>query len=207
MDEVSFTGGSRVGWVNASWPLARLTARAHELKLSALGSYELSDQDVVSLEPYGSIPLLASGIRINHNRVDYPEKIIFWCMGSRDCILDDIRSVGFRPKGKAVARPSGFAIRWSVAILAVVIWNVLFFADNSFRLSAGPHQPGPLTVLAMLAVFTVSSALPYSPGLQRAVLQTGHSIGEIKSFLRLLQIISGLLSFGMGGLLLVSWLS
>ena len=26
LDEVSFRGGSRVGWVNASFPLAKLTA-------------------------------------------------------------------------------------------------------------------------------------------------------------------------------------
>ncbi|GAA0709569.1 hypothetical protein ISN75_01935 [Dyella marensis] len=205
MKEVSFTGGSRIGWVNASWPLATLTARAQELKLSTLGTYTFTDQEVVSFELYGSIPILSSGIRINHNRLDYPEKVVFWCMGNREAVLDDIRSVGFRPQGKAVERPSGFAFRWSAALLAIVVWNVLLLGDNQFHLASRPGLPGPLTVLALVSVFAVSSALPYSAGLQRAVLRPGRSINEITPYLRLLQLVTGLVSLGMGISLFATW--
>lgn len=205
MKEVSFTGGARIGWVNASWPLATLTARAQELKLSTLGTYTFTDQEVVSFERYGSIPFLASGIRINHNRVDYPEKVVFWCMGSREGVLDEIRGVGFRPQGKTVARPSGFAFRWSVAILVIVVWNVLIFSDNQFHLASRPSLPGPLTMLALVSVFALSLALPRSAGLQRAVLRPGRSINEITPYLRLLQLVTGLMSLAMGISLLVAW--
>ena len=205
MKEVSFTGGARIGWVNASWPLATLTARAQELKLSTLGTYTFTDQEVVSFERYGSIPFLASGIRINHNRVDYPEKVVFWCMGNREAVLDEIRGVGFRPQGKAVARPSGFAFRWSVALLVIVVWNVLIFSDNQFHLASRPGPPGPLTMLALVSVFALSSALPRSAGLQRSVLRPGRSINEITPYLRLFQLVTGLMSLAMGISLLVAW--
>jgi hypothetical protein len=204
VEQVSFTGGSLVGLVNASWPLAKLTASAQQLRLSGLGSYEFSEQDVVSLEPYGSIPLLSSGIRINHNRLDYPGKIVFRCMGRREEVLEKIQAVGFRPQGREVARPSGLPIRWSVAILAVVIWNALFYADTSFRSSGIHARPGAFALLAMILVFTLSSALPYSGGLQRVVLRPGRSVGEIKQFLRLLQIVTGLLSLIAGSFLVFS---
>ena len=90
MSETSYRGGARIGWVNASWPFARLTVSADKLALASLGTYEFSPLQVVSVEPYGSIPLLSSGIRIIHNRADYPEKIIFWCMGNRSRVLAEI---------------------------------------------------------------------------------------------------------------------
>lgn len=197
VEEVSFVGGSRVGWVNASWPLAKLTARAHQLRLAGFGTYEFTEQDVVSFEHYGFIPIFASGIRIIHNRTDYPAKIVFWCMGSRASVLEKIRAVGFRPLGTEVPRSSGFAIRWSVAILAILLWNVLFFADHWLKpLEAHPLR-GPFALLALLAMFAISSALPRSVALQHVVLEPGHSIGEIKPFLRLLQIVTGFLSVGL----------
>ena len=202
--EVSFTGGSLVGMVNASWPLARLTASAQQLTLSGLGTYVFSEQEVVSLEPYGSIPWLASGIRIRHNRLDYPGKVVFWCMGRRAAVLDGIQAVGFRPQGQDVARPSGMPIRWSVAILAAVIWNALFYADGAFRSSGAHARPGACALLAMLLVFGIASALPYSAGMQRVVLRPGHVVGEIRQFLRLLQLVTGLLSLIAGSFLVFS---
>ena len=75
--------------------LRGLTAEAGVLTLSCLGTYTFTPSEVVTLEPYGSIPVLARGIRISHNRRDYPKKIIFWCMGGRDSALAEVAETGF----------------------------------------------------------------------------------------------------------------
>ena len=198
MSETSYRGGARIGWVNASWPFARLTVSADKLALASLGTYEFSPLQVVSVEPYGSIPLLSSGIRIIHNRADYPEKIIFWCMGNRSRVLAEIGQSGFSPKGRPSERASGFPIRWSVVIGVIALWNVLFMLDRSAHSQS--HEPGSLVLLALLALFFLATSIRASPRLQRIVLRDGHQVGEIKAFLALLQIVAGFLSIVFGGM-------
>ena len=124
MIEVSFRGGARVGWVNASWPLAKLTASHDRLVVTSLGTYEFTPDQVQAIERYGSIPILAWGLRIRHNRTDYPENVIFWCMGSRDRVLAQIEQTGFTPKAQASStRARGFPIRWTV-VVGVVIFGI-----------------------------------------------------------------------------------
>lgn len=198
MGERSFRGGARIGWVNASWPFAKLTMSADKLSLASLGTYEFSPSQVVSVEPYGSIPLLASGLRINHNRADYPGKIVFWCMGNRDRVLAELRQIGFSPSGRPAARAPGFPIRWSVVIAVIALWNVLFMLDGSAPLQS--RGPGLFSVLALLALFALATAVRTSPRIQRVVLREGHQAGEIKAFLGLLQIVAGSLSLAFGGM-------
>ena len=124
MAEVSFTGGARIGWVNASYPFAKLSCSRERLMLASLGTYEFTPDQVVSFGTYGSIPLLANGLRINHNRLDYPEKVVFWCAGSRDKVLREVGRMGFAPRGQPITRPKGFAFKWTVVIAFVVIWNL-----------------------------------------------------------------------------------
>jgi hypothetical protein len=192
MSEVSFTGGSMVGWVNASWPLARLTASPQILKLSTLGKYEFSPQQVVSFEPYGSIPVLARGIRIVHNRPDYPRSIVFWCMASRDKVLKRMDEAGFRPAGEALfpPRPGGLPIRLSVIISFIVLWNALFFLDDPWH---RPPTPGPFSMLAIFLAFVFCLGVHRSSSLQAVVLTKGHSVGEIKSLLILIQVVAAFL--------------
>jgi hypothetical protein len=197
VSEVSFTGGARVGWVNASWPFARLTTSAAQLTLSTLGKFEFSPQQVVSLELHGSIPVLSSGIRIVHNRTDYPERIIFWCIGSREKILAQIHGAGFRAQGEPASSPraTGFPLRWSLVVLFVVLWNALFLWDGSF-VEHRSSAPGPSALLALLLTFSLCWGIRRSAWLQGIVLREGHRVGEIKSFLVLLQIVSGALFVG-----------
>lgn len=198
MRETSFRGGARIGWVNASWPFAKLAVSANRLVLASLGTYEFNPSQVVSLEPYGSIPLLASGIRINHNRADYPEKIIFWCMGNRDRVLTELGQNGFLPTGRQTERAPGFPIRWSVVIVVIALWNVLFMLDQ--RAQPKLREPGSFSLLALLALFALATAIRASSRVQRMVLREGHQVGEIKAFLGLLQLVAGLLSLVFGGM-------
>jgi len=187
----SFRGGARVGWVNASWPFAKFTISSRKIELSSLGTYTFGPSDVVAFESYGSIPVLASGIRIRHNRADYPENIIFWCFGGRAKVLDTLAKAGFVPEGQTVSRPSGSPVRWTVIILAIALWNVLFLLDRS---APGPrHTLGPFSFGAILMLFAAATAVRVSPRFQRVVLREGHQVGEIHAFLVLLQIVLGLL--------------
>ena len=105
------TGGAGIGWVNASWPLATLHATQDRLNISALllGSYEFSPSDVVALERYGFIPILARGVRIVHLKRNYPASIIFWTFGNPEKLIRKVRDTRFVPCGVAstFARPSG----------------------------------------------------------------------------------------------------
>jgi hypothetical protein len=195
--DASFRGGAKVGWVNASWPFATLAANGNTLTLSSLGTYTFTPSEVVALEPYGSIPILASGIRINHNRRDYPKNMIFWCMGRRSAVLEEIASTGFRPSGQPIERSSGFPLRWSAVLMALVLWNGLFFLDRAL---AGwrPQPPGFFSFIALVLVFCAATATRTSTAFQRVVLREGHEIAEIKSFLVLLQIVTGIMSVGFG---------
>ena len=70
MEEISFRGGSRIGWVNASYPFVKLTCSRARLTLSSLGSHEFTPGQVVGFGTFGSIPLLANGLAIEHNRLE-----------------------------------------------------------------------------------------------------------------------------------------
>ncbi len=195
MEQISFTGGSMVGWVNASWPLAKLTISSEHILLSTFGRYEFAPGQVISVEPYGVIPVLASGIRINHNRPDYPTRVVFWCVGGRKKVLASFEKYGFLPQGEASRRPSGIAVRWSAILAFLIIWNALFLFGMS--LHDGPHEsPGPFELIALLFVFTFSTAAQKSATLQKLILRDGRQIGEIKQFLQLLQLVTGMLFLG-----------
>jgi hypothetical protein len=192
VSEVSFRGGSRVGWVNATWPFAGLTASATKLTLATFGKYEFSPQQVVSFEFYGSLPLFSSGIRIVHNRLDYPDSVVFWCMGSRERVLRKIREAGFVPQGQPPSTPraTGFPLRWSVVALFLVIWNGLFLMDGTARWAP---LPGAYSMTAILLTFVFSICTDRFERLQKLVLREGHGVGEIKPLLRLVQLILGLM--------------
>ena len=200
MDEISFRGGSRVGWVNASFPLAKLTCSRERLTLSSLGTCEFTPEQVVSFGTYGSIPLLANGLSIEHNRLDYPQRMVFWCMGSRDRVREEIRQIGFVPKGVAVERPRGMPFRWSFVIAFVLLWNLAFVLSNGGFLPArgASMLPGPVPAAGFALAFVLATAIRLSPSLQRLVLAPGHAVAEIRNILGLAQLISAPLAIGFG---------
>jgi hypothetical protein len=200
MDEISFRGGSHVGWVNVGLPLAKLTCSRERLTLSSLGTCEFTPEQVVSFGTYGSIPLLANGLSIEHNRLDYPRRVVFWCVGSRDRVLEEIRQIGFVPRGVAVERPRGMPFRWSFIIAFVLLWNLGFVLSNGTILPArdAPMFPGPVPVSGFALAFVLATAIKLSSRVQRLVLAPGHAVAEVRNILSLVQFISAPLAICFG---------
>lgn len=177
-------GGARIGFVNATWPFARLAVSPALLRLSSLqGTYDFSPNDVVSLERYGSIPVFSSGIRITHTRADYPAKIIFWYLGNPDSVITRIREAGFLPTAPASAeiRRRGMPIRWTALVLLVLIWNGLFLPMRAFA-----KPPISLALIPLLGAVFVCWGIKTYPQLQKVILRDGRSVNEIKAFLSLI---------------------
>lgn len=93
------TGGARLGWINATWPLAQLSATPDKLTISIrlLGTYSFAPDQVSAITRYVMVPVLGWGIRIHHCNADCPHHVIFWCLGSPDTLLRGIRDSGFLP--------------------------------------------------------------------------------------------------------------
>jgi hypothetical protein len=158
-----------------------------------MGTYDFKPYQMVSLERYGSIPVLASGIRLNYNRLDYPSRIVFWTLGSPTKLLARIAETGFLPSAPPGSAPqrSGIAVRWSAIAIALILWNGLFLLDDSGSDYSRRHL-GLGGFTAILLTFVLAWALRISERLQGFVLKEGRSVGEIKSFLLFLQLLSGI---------------
>jgi hypothetical protein len=191
------TGGAHVGWVNATWPLAKLTVNSDELSISAvaLGTYRLAPNQVSSIEKYVMIPVIGWGIRIRHVRADYPQRLIFWCFGNPHTVLQGIRNAGFLPaaSGLASSERRGMPIRWSAVVVAILIWNALFLLDSHGRSDHVSQHPSPLILAPLVFIFAVSLGTIKLPALQRIVLKPGRSVGEIRPLLGLLALVSFML--------------
>jgi hypothetical protein len=190
------TGGARVDWTNASWPLAKLTATSTSLRVEirVLGDYRFTPDTVVSITRYTMIPVLGWGIQIRHSVPEYPARFIFWCLGNPDTLITGIRDAGFLPQAPASTVPlrKGFALRWQTIIVAIAIWNGLFAFDMVSQRQTFPI-PGFFSVLAIGLAVAASVAALHVPAFQGLILKPGRSIGEIRPFLNLLLLISGMM--------------
>ena len=196
---LSKRGGAHVGSSHASWPFASMDCDARQLQVSCLGTYTFKPEQVWAIEPYGWIPIIASGVRIRHNRLDYPERVVFFHFGTAEGLRAEIAASGFRANGAKVDRPSGMAWRWSFLIAVIVLWNLLFLADMGFELFPGPeHRPGPFALVAFVCSFLVSASVYFLPAMQRFALRPGRDVGEVKGTLVLFMLVSGILSVAFG---------
>lgn len=190
------TGGARVGWANATWPFAKLTATFDSLRVAVgvLGDYTFTPDTVVSITRYTEIPILGWGIQIQHCVPEYPARFIFWCAGSPDSLLAGIRESGFEPRALITAMPQrqGFALRWQAIVVAIVAWNGPFILERYLQQRASPF-PGLLTIFGLGLVLAATVATMKWPVFQRLVLKPGRSVGEVRSFLNLILLVSSLL--------------
>lgn len=190
--QVRVTGGARIGWLNASWPFASLTASATSIVVAVrmIGTYELRPDDVVALESFGVVPFVGKGVQIVHTRADVPERVVFFSRGDPERLIERIRQTGFAPRASAAAMPQrSMPIRLLPIIIPVVAWNAALFLDGFGPWT--PPPPGPLLFLPVPLMFLIAFALPRSSLLQAIVLKPGRSIDEIRGVLNLMLVVSG----------------
>jgi hypothetical protein len=190
-------GGTQIGWVSSSWPLAAIEVSPNQLTISSMGKYIFSPAEVTTVEVVGSIPFFFQGIRIHHNKAEYPEKIVFLTLYGRQAILDAIRGAGFQIGQPSSVVKRGFPFRTPASISVVVMWNLLFLLDgNSFENPR--HVAGPYVLLALVTVFLLAMFLPKSALLQKLFMKGDRNVGEVSSLLRLLQLVIGLITLMAG---------
>lgn len=189
-------GGTRIGWMNASMPLARLDVDSDELVLaSRLRTVRFAREDVVSIEPLTWVPYLAWGVQIVHARTDIAARVIFWYWKGPDRVLDAIRAEGFVPDaapGEATARAGG-AFRTPFLIAMVLLWNALLL-PSVFGMFSEPGTEGRLpftwTMAAAPAMLVVVSLLILFPTPMRRLALTDHD--RVKEVRPLLMFIAGI---------------
>jgi hypothetical protein len=184
--------------------MARLTvsAEAIELRAGLLRHYVFVPESVIEIRRYSFLPVVGWGIRIHHSIAECPARVIFWCFGNPDKLLERVRETGFQPRGArlpAPVRQAGFPIRWQAIVTGVAVWDGLFLLD---RIAPDRHaavQPAffaaPFTMLALLLLFAVSAALPRLPALQQFLLKEGRTMEEIRTLrIVLMAVPAGLLA-------------
>jgi len=196
MAQTSQRGGAQVGWLSASWPLASIKIDSATLTMRALGAYTLNPSEVSAIEPVGSIPVLTTGIRIHHTRPDYPEKLVFYSMGRQESLLQALGAAGFKVGQPGIKESRGFPVRVSAIVVAILVWNLLFFLDRHGRDFLSTSTAGPFSFAALVLAFLVATITPYSSRLQDFILREGRAVGEIRGFLRLLQLVTAVLALG-----------
>jgi hypothetical protein len=77
MQTFTQTGGARLGWFNASYPMATLSGDSDALHLSCLGrEYHFPRSSIRQLRRHRG--LFSVGLRIEHTQDSLPEFIVFW---------------------------------------------------------------------------------------------------------------------------------
>jgi len=190
--EFEMRGGARIGWFNATVPLARIKANAAhlELKVSAgCGVYTWSPSQVIALRAHSPFGWFGRGIIIEHSNRSYPRKIIFWTRENPQEAIDGIQRAGFKPASnisteEAFRDRRGPPLRWSVIVLALLLWNGLFFL-----------QPiSAWFTLAPLALFFAATLGAFAwPEFRKMILKPGRDFAEVQSFFGLARLVLGLL--------------
>ncbi len=166
---LSITGGARVGWINATWPLAKLIVQKNKIDLNAklIGKYSFTQEQIISIKKHTTIPILGWGIQIVHNVSEYPKKIIFWSFRNPESIITKIRETGFLPSADPLKiDPNiGLPVKWQAMVLIVALWNILLFADMGGFPQPG-FKPGLFTLFAIFLLFIGSISIWKSSWLQ-----------------------------------------
>ena len=181
-------GGARLGYANVTIPLAVLQASAEGLSVraGALGAVSFRPDEVVSIEPFVWVPVLAWGLRVVHTRDDAPAVVRFWCIGSPRSLRDRVLAAGFVPSAPATSAvaPEGLPFRPWVLPLAAAVWTLVMAVDK-LRAAPGSRLPGVAT-RALWATYALAAlGLLVSARVQSALLRPGRSPTPVAPVLRL----------------------
>ena len=201
------TGGARIGLANATYPFADLYIDKNTLKINAslVGNLIFQPQDIISIKPYTSIPLVAQGIKINHRVENYNSNVIFWTLKNPETVINEIKSTGFLENKNSPTIPrdskiigqqlqGGFPLKPFVSIFLIVAWNALFIFDffpvfkdeTSLPVFPGPGVCSALGLVFIFALFTLVSA-----NFRRFILKDGRTFEDIKKLAIFIMIITG----------------
>jgi len=186
---VKATGGGRVGWANATWPLATLKvdSRVLTLRVWPFGTYTFNRDEIISLENHGCF--VSPGIKITHNVSEYPLNIIFWHFGNSEKLIQKILRTGFIPAADPSSMPKrSSAVKWEAVIGSIIIYGIMIVFDR--ETSARGAGIGPLSYIALLFMLFCSIFIRKSYALQKIFLKDGHKVEEISDYLNALAFFS-----------------
>jgi hypothetical protein len=189
---VAFMGGARLGWVQATWPFARLSISSGRLTISLAfaGQYSFSPSEVAGLERCG---IASNGVRVVHKRSDYPKPVIFWCGGRVPRVLEAASRAGFHAPVPPSAPLRGLPFRGRAIAEVVAAWSILGLLDRGLHPLSNPAPPGPLMIAAFGILPGMAFAMQLSEAAQAWALKPGRSVSEVAALLRLLQLVGGFL--------------
>lgn len=209
MAHIKKTGGARVGMFNATWPFATLKVNSNKLELSTglMGNFIFRSNEIISIKPYGFIPIIGRGIKINHHKKSYNSKIIFWTLGSPETLIKEIEATQFfnhtknnigsnKTEEKYIEQHAeGFPIKFSSSILIIAIWNILLLYDfiNFFSHSKTGSPLGLGTQLATGFILSTSILLLTSKYARKLILKKDQPFGNLKKSLYFIMAITGFL--------------
>src|SRR5262249_24117640 len=122
-DTIAFTGGARIGWVQATWPFGQLSISPGQLTISLAfaGRSTFAPSEVSGLERGG---IASNEVRIVHTRADVPQPIIFRYGGGVPRVLEAATRAGFNAV-PSPPRPRGMPFRWTAIAQVLVACSVL----------------------------------------------------------------------------------
>jgi len=210
MEVINETGGIKIGWIRASWPLAKLTVTKDKLELNGglIGNLVFRPSDVISIEAGGFFAFTGRGLKIIHNVANYYSTAIF--ITSRpNALIAQIKEIGFlENKGPlsfdleneiSMYQSTGsFPMKIPMAIAMVVIWNVLFLLDQTklFHANRSFGIPGAGAQIALAFVFLTFLSLLISQRAREIILRPGRKVSDISTTTYFFMLITGIMFLG-----------
>lgn len=204
MRELQLRGGLRVGRINTSAPLVKLTVNHQELEIAAglSGHFVFRPEDIIRLEPQTIFPVLGKRVKIVHRNPDYPADILFLTFRDPETLITDIRKTGFlagaNPEVSAEDErilekqksASGFPFKTLFVITMVLLYNVgplyyLVFSGGNTRMEEMTYYFS----LGGLLVVAVGIGLLLSEPLRHWAFRPGIPRKRMKSFIYVLIVI------------------
>jgi len=122
MTRLSLNGEVRVGFGRRGGA-DLLGIDGDRLFVRCFRTYSFAPDDVVSVERRGTT-WFDGGVRIVHNRTDYPRQMSFSCRGGSDEVFALLARAGFVPRGTGPAGRSSFLPAARVLAVAAVVYAI-----------------------------------------------------------------------------------